>query len=197
MKTKNESLDDKLRSTSQDISKANHIIQKLQSEIAKAKAKSKTKNQKIKQQESIIIERQQEVERCKAEAKSVLENVKEKGNEAIQLRSKLESNIGDLDKAHDEISKLRQTIDALSNELNQIHEKQKFSFAPPLSTGSRPFINSRLSKFTAKEPLVSYTSTPPVPQQQQQQPISSTQRFSSEKTITFSIANANPDKFQS
>lgn len=195
MKTKNESLDDKLRSTSQDISKANHIIQKLQSEIAKAKAKSKTKNQKIKQQESIIIERQQEVERCKAEAKSVLENVKEKGNEAIQLRSKLESNIGDLDKAHDEISKLRQTIDALSNELNQIHEKQKFSFAPPLSTGSRPFINSRLSKFTAKEPLVSYTSTPAVPQQQQ--PISSTQRFSSEKTITFSIANANPDKFQS
>ena len=131
--------------------------------------------------------------------------MREKDVETLQLKTRLEQQLQDLNKAHDEISKLRHTVDALGNELNQKNERQKFSFAPtpynPALFGRATATNTSVPtqfKSTSVLPSSNLTTSSVV---QLNYPSSPTKPSSipiqDKSSIVFSTANINPSKFQS
>jgi len=197
-----DSTEEKAKSSVADNQKANQIIQKLQLEFQRIKTKSKSKKLRIKQLEGAAMDKQGEVEKSKLELINQAERMREKDVEILQLKTKIDQMLQDLNGAHEEISRLRHSVNAQAGELEKLQERQKFSFAP---THYNPALAGRslstviTPQYKSTASLISNNThnqaTPLV--LSPQQPISPTKPQQDRSSIVFSTANINPNKFQS
>lgn len=129
-------LESTVKSLSEELLKANGIIQKLQGEVRGLVGKVKVKNTVTVSQEKVLRETQAKLQSVEKDLQSAQKEVLGKDREVKDLKEQLEMTLQKLNESKEVLKTNENVINWLNKQLNEVQLTKKTPSAEPLDTSS-------------------------------------------------------------